>query len=250
MKRLVLAVSTVVVLGACSSTEVVVTVQLDEPTSDIEIQLLPYDRDAIFDSLGAAFTAVDRPEPEISESLQLARDEVQQAQQEWQAAENEWADIRSQMQQINEEIQQYSRGEARYSELFSNYNSLEGRLGGVERAKDRAFARFTDLQQATVNQSDSIRMQREIWADEAYAEIGEVIQVKLAETGAARLYDTTDASGIARGNLMVKPGKYWVHARYELVFTELYWNLEIDVEGGEPVEIVLTRDNAQERQKL
>lgn len=250
MKRFALATFSILPLAACSSAEVVVTVQLEEPTSDIEVQLLPYDRDAIFDSLGAAFADADRPEPEVPQALQEAREEVRQAQQEWQAAETEWADIRSRMQELNDEIQNYSRGEARYSELFSSFSSYEGRLTSVERARDRAFARFTELQQATVNQSESVQMQRDIWADEAYSDIGEVIQLKLEATGGARLYDTTDASGIARGTFRVGPGRYWVHARYELVFTELYWNVPIDVEGGGMLEIVLSRENAEERQKL
>jgi hypothetical protein len=48
----------------------------------------------------------------------------------------------------------------------------------------------------------------------------------------------------------VKPGVYWVYARYELAYTELYWNVMITVEGGEPLTVQLTRANAQERIKL
>jgi hypothetical protein len=42
-------------------------------------------------------------------------------------------------------------------------------------------------------------------------------------------------------------GTWWVHARHELPFTELYWNIQIDVQRGEPVQITLNRANAQVR---
>jgi hypothetical protein len=55
---------------------------------------------------------------------------------------------------------------------------------------------------------------------------------------------------VARGGLNVKPGAYWVYARYETAYTELYWNLPIVVEGGEPLTVKLNRSNADERVKL
>ena len=39
-------------------------------------------------------------------------------------------------------------------------------------------------------------------------------------------------------------------ARYELPYTELYWNVPIDATRGDPNEVMLTRENAQERIKL
>ena len=63
------------------------------------------------------------------------------------------------------------------------------------------------------------------------------------------LYDTTDASGIADG-FEAKAGDYWVTARYELSYTELYWNILITVVRGEPEQVRLTRDNATSRPKL
>ena len=62
----------------------------------------------------------------------------------------------------------------------------------------------------------------------------------------ADLCDTTDASGVA-ADLMVKPGEYWVHARYAEVYSELYWNVPVTVARGEPVTVTLNRSNAQVR---
>ncbi|MCE2456138.1 MAG: hypothetical protein J4G12_10075 [Gemmatimonadetes bacterium] len=251
MKRLAAAALLAVTASACASAEVVVLVQVDDETLEgIEVQLLPYDRDHLFDSLGAVYAEAERPEPEIPEELRQARTDVQEAQGVWRTLELEWSGTRSRLQTISGEMEQYSRGERRYQELFTEFNTLEGRLTRIERDKDRAFEAFTELQVATVAQSRAVQMQRDIWADEAYANITEVIELKLAEAGADRMYDTTDASGVARGTFMVAPGEYWVHARYELVYTELYWNLPITIEGSEPVTITLGRENAEERAKL
>ena len=45
-------------------------------------------------------------------------------------------------------------------------------------------------------------------------------------------------------------GDYWVTARYELPYTELYWNISMSVVRGEPLQVRLMRDNASSRPKL
>ena len=91
---------------------------------------------------------------------------------------------------------------------------------------------------------------RENWGDEAFSGSFEVFDAKRRASGLDAVADTTDASGIARQNLKVKPGQYWVYARYELAYTELYWNIPIEVIGGEPLQVSLSRANAEERIKL
>lgn len=59
--------------------------------------------------------------------------------------------------------------------------------------------------------------------------------------------DTTDANGIVRFRGL-RSGDWWIHARYDLPFDELYWNVPIQVEGE--MQIELTRENAQVRPKL
>jgi hypothetical protein len=147
-------------------------------------------------------------------------------------------------------MQHYSRGEARYVALFEEFTAFESELDRVEVATKADFAEFSRLQLSTLRQSDSLRVLREAWSDEAFADAPEIFAAKLRASGREARADTTDASGVARKNLKVKPGRYWVHARYELPFTELYWNVPVQVERGEPVQVRLTRGNAQERIKL
>ena len=71
---------------------------------------------------------------------------------------------------------------------------------------------------------------------------------ELDAAGRPQVYDTTDANGIARMTGL-SSGEYWIHARYDLPFEELYWNVPVTV-GGEPVQVQLTRQTAQVRPKL
>ncbi|MDZ7778704.1 MAG: hypothetical protein U5R14_02055 [Gemmatimonadota bacterium] len=244
--------------AACGPGEVVVTMEIDvqdpetgetesRQLSDIEVQLLPYDRDQIFDSLEQAYGT---PEPEIPEQLADARDEVQEAQREWQGFQQRWNTLRDTLQELSSAMEQYSRGESRYVALFREFQDFESELGDVETQMNQAFERFDSLQRGTIQQTDSVRIAQESWAEEAFAGVTEIFGEKQRESGLDIAVDTTDANGVARNNFRVEPGQYWVHARYELPYTELYWNVPITVERGEPVMVELTRENAEERPKL
>lgn len=241
--------------AACGPAEVVVTVEIEvpnpegegtvvRPLSDVEVQLIPFDRDAVFDSLA---TAYGTPEPAIPQDLIERREAVQEAQAEWDDATREWQTIRDTLQKLSDAMDQYSRGEARYVALFNEWQDWEARLSDAESEREATFTVFDSLQQGTIRESDSIRILQDNWADDAFAEVATVFTEKQRSSGLDWVVDTTDASGVARGNLMVKPGSYWVHARYELPYTELYWNVPIQVERGEPMTVRLTRENAEER---
>lgn len=260
MKRRHLPLLTALLLGAaaCGPAEVVVTMEIDidnpdgegrvvRPISDVVVQLLPYDRDAVFDSLHNVFPT---PEPPVPQELLDARERVAEAQERWQSTERRWNNLRDTLQKITATMGQYSRGEARYVALYNEYADFDRQLSRMERESQAAFAEFTALQEGTIRQSDSIRILQENWADEAFAESGVVFLAKQRASGLQAAVDTTDASGVARQNLKVKPGQYWLHARYPMGYTELYWNLPVTVERGEPLQILLNRANAQERIKL
>jgi hypothetical protein len=258
MKRrnLPFAMALLLGVGACGPAELVVTVEVDmvnpegegminRALGDLEVQLLPYDRDAIFDSLEANYPD---PEPEIPQQLLEARDQVAQAQQRWQGATNRWNTLRDTLQKITDTMEQYNRGESRYVALFREFQEFDSQLGRVERDMEAAFAEFDSLQRGTIRQSDSVRILRENWGDEAFADFGVIAGEKMRVTGLDFAVDTTDASGIVR--IEAAPGSYWVHTRYELPYTELYWNVPVTLTRDAPFELRLTRENAQERVKL
>ena len=257
-RALPFTMSLLLAAAACGPTTVVVAIEIDVPNpdgdgtiqralSEVEVRLLPYDRDVVFDSMTAAFST---PEPSIPEDLVAARDEVRLAQEVWQRSQTRWNTIRDTLQKLNTAMERYSRGEAQYVALFREWGDFDAELGGVDREMNRSFDRFTALQQGTIRASDSVRILQENWGDEAFAEAGVAFLAKSRASGLDEVTDTTDAQGIARTHLQVKPGQYWVYARYELAYTELYWNVMITVESGDPIQVRLTRENAQERIKL
>ena len=242
-------------LSACGPTQVVVTTEIgpDDPSQgaesrvlgDLEIRMFPYDRDLVFDSLTAAATV---PEPAIPDSVLDAQNQVAGAQQAWRDTEARWNLLRDSLRSVTDELDQLSRGQARYRVLFNEFNDLDDEYASVERQRDAAFENFTLLQAASFAAAEEIRLLREQWADDAYAEVGVAMSLKERASGLAVLYDTTDASGSAE--FEADAGGYWVSARYELPYTELYWNVPITVVGGEPEQVRLTRDNATSRPKL
>lgn len=244
--------------AACGPAEVVVSLEVEmenpdgegtvvRPLPGVEVQLLPYDRDLVFDSIEAAHPT---PEPPIPQALLTARASVAAAQERWQASERRWNNLRDTLQKITTTMRPYSRGEARYVALFQEFQAFDEQLRRVEAETKAAFEEFTSLRQATLRQSDSVRILRENWGAEAFADADEAFLAKLRAAGLRAAADTTDASGVAGTHLRVKPGRYWVHARYELPYTELYWNVPVDVTRGDPVRVRLTRENAEERIKL
>jgi hypothetical protein len=242
--------------AACGPAQVVIVAEIDvldpegegtviRPLAAQEIQLLPFDRDEVFDSLARAFPT---EEPPIPEDLLTLQEAISEAQEEWMEAEARWAAGRDRLVRINEEMENLNRGEARYVSLYREFEDVFAQVEGAERAKDQAFERFDDLQQGYVQRADSMRLIREGWEDEAFAPAGEIFLNRLRELGRDMVVDTTDASG--RTVVPVRPGKWWVHARYELPFVELYWNIPVEVERGDPVQVTLNRATAQQRPRL
>ena len=242
-------------LSACGPTQVVVTAEIAqddqgqnvEPRAlgDLEIRLFPYDRDAIFDSLTAAAA---RPEPPIPDSVLDAQNQVAESQQAWRDAETRWNTLRDTLRTLSDELDQMNRQQGQYRVLYNEFQDMEDEYADVEDERDAAFEAFTSLQGASLAAAQEIRLLRETWADEAYAEVGVAMTAHERASGLQVLADTTDANGIAE--FEADAGDYWVTARYELPYTELYWNISITVVRGEPLQVRLMRDNASSRPKL
>lgn len=243
-------------VAACGPAQAVVLAEIDlenpegegtvtRPIGDLPVTFLPFDRDAVFDSLTAAAAS---PEPEIPQDLLEAQARVAALQTEWREADTEWGVGRDRLQEINRELQGMSRGSPQYRLLFAEFQEQEGIVSRSERVKDDAFARFTALQDSIIGRAAEVRVMRDNWADEAYADYAEIQLARVRESGRQVLADTTDASGVAQ--VAVPPGEWWVYARYDLPYQELYWNLRVQVERGDPVEIRLNRANAQLRPKI
>ncbi|HEX6309565.1 MAG TPA: hypothetical protein VFZ69_15315 [Longimicrobiales bacterium] len=254
MKRLVLmaAVAGTATLAACGGGDVVVQAyhqpEGGQPTAitDLPVRALPYDRDVMFDSLA---TAYGTPEPEIPADLAALRDSINAAQQQWSTMNARWGTARDSLLSIRQQMDRIgNRASGQYVALFRLFTTMEGQERSSKQASDQAFNRFQSLQSRYNTRAEEIRLAREQWADAAYADIDRIRTARLRELRLEEAADTTDESGVAvfRG---LRAGQWWIHARYDLPFEELYWNVPIDV-TGEGQQIQLTRENAQVRPKL
>ncbi|HSH45991.1 MAG TPA: hypothetical protein VK966_09050 [Longimicrobiales bacterium] len=260
MRRGVLLLATAVAaatMSACGGGEVAVLAQIEGEAaeggeaeavalSDLPVRLLPYDRDALFDSLTQAYP---EPEPQLPDSVAALQERVIQRYAEWQEAQSRWGLLRDSLQTLSNRMNQMDQQSGEYFAMFQDFNDLEGELGDLEDTSDEAFEEFTMLQSRFTNQSQEIRLQQQAWADEAFMPFDSIVAARLDESGLEELADTTAAQGIARFN-GVKPGQWWVHARFNRGFDELYWNEPIEVVRGEQVQIELNEANAEVRQSM
>ncbi|HUH14120.1 MAG TPA: hypothetical protein VMK65_13480 [Longimicrobiales bacterium] len=256
MRRTTMAVATAasVLLTACGGSELVVETAIEQETAEgaiesvaiggQEIQILPFDRDQVFDSLAQAY---GEPEPAIPDTILQLQQQIAAAQDEWQTAESQWNTARDSLRRLGDRLQGLSRASADYRLAYQDFTDLEGQVGQLERRSRDAFQRFTALQTRFATSAEEIRLLRENWGDDAFAEVDDAFEAKLEEARRDMVVDTTNAAGMIR--VQLPPGQWWIHSRYVMPFSELYWNVPVTVEG-DSIHIQLTRENAQVRPKL
>lgn len=198
---LVLLAALASMLAAChGDPKVVVRASLEEGSSrgieDLPVRLLPYDRDAIMDSLRARSRA---PEPQVP------------------------------------------------ADLLEQMRGLAAQEQAARARGDTAVARFQAYRRGVLARADSVRAARRAWAAKTFATFDERAATALANSGEAEQADTTDATGTA--SFRAKAGHRWVYARYVLPYSELYWNVPVEITGDSAV-VRLTRANAKERPAL
>ncbi|MFO7261293.1 MAG: hypothetical protein DIU52_009050 [bacterium] len=252
MRRLVLLLAAGFVVSAGCGGEIVVQAQLEgedgaEPLTlaSLPVRVLPYDRDALFDSLAAAYPV---PEPTIPDSVMQLREQMLAAQAEWQRNEARWNEVRDSMRQLLDEMNKLSRTSGQYRVLYREFERLEDEERATNRAREAAFQRMSSLQSQLAAQLEEFRLKKEAWEDEAFAPLDSIIPALIKSLGREEVADTTDATGTVR--VKVPKGRWWVHARYMLPNEELYWNVPVEVTGGDPLVVQLTRQNAQVRPRI
>ena len=235
-------------LAACGESEVIVLVLAGEegaekPVPNLELEYLPFDRDSVFEALSAA---AEDPEPQIPEDLKVQFDSVAVLQEAWSEAEAQWAEARESLQSLSRRLQRLDRRSREYQQLYRQFDGMESSERRLNNARQAAFQRFDDLQKQTLGRSDSVRAVIESWEDIAFEDYADVEAQLLEATGREIVYDTTNAEGMATSRL--PSGRWYVHTRVPLPFSELYWNVLIDPGASDTIR--LTRDNAGIRPRL
>lgn len=250
IRRSVLAglVALLPILAACGGSELTVVVLAGEgeeqqPISDLPIELLPFNRDSVFETLAAQ---AEEPEPQIPADLQAQFDEVAALQETWRAAEAEWAEAREALQNLSTRLQRLDRRSREYQQLYRQFDGLESTERRLNNTRQQAFAAFDERQRQTLMRADSARAVIEAWEDIAFIDYLDIEAEILESLGHEIVYDTTDAAGTATKSL--PDGTWFVHTRLSLPFSELYWNVAVDPSATDTLQ--LTRDNAEERIKF
>ena len=235
-------------LPACGGSELTVIVQAEEgeeaaPVADLPVELLPFNRDSVFEALAAR---AEEPEPQIPADLQAQFDSVAALQESWRAVETEWGEAREALQNLSDRLQRLDRRSREYQQLYRQFDGLESTERRLNNARQQAFSAFDEMQRQTLGRSDSVRAVIEAWEDIAFIDYMDIETEILESLGREIVYDTTDASGAATQSL--PSGRWFVHTRLSLPFSELYWNVLVD--PAETDTLRLTRENAEERIKF
>lgn len=236
-------------VAACGPGEASVVVALGDETSEdanalegVEVRLLPYDRDHLFDSLTTAAADAGMPEPEIPADLLATRDEIAEAQRIWRETETAWNIQRDSLQTLNEAMEGLNRAQRAYLTLYNQYEDVLADYERAEQQVGRLFDNFTSLQEAAIGRMDSMRIVQADWADQAFEDVGLLIAARIELSGLEEHADTTEAGGLAQ--FEAAPGQYWVYARHELPYDELYWNIPLEITREAPAVLRLNRGNA------
>lgn len=232
-----------VVLAAGCGSSVTVAVTTEgadgaEAQANVPVQVLPFDRDSVFDVLDSQASS---PRPEMSAELQAERARVNELQAQWQDVNRQWAEARDNLQQLSTRLQNMDSRDPDYRRLFDQFNQGESVVNRLTRDLDASFEQFTSAQEAVAAATDSFKIVRDLWEDEAYEGYFAIQEQLLG--GADVLEDTTDASGHA--TIPISGGDWWVSSRVPTASGELYWNVRV---SGDTV--VLNESNGVSRDRL
>lgn len=213
-----LATALLVSLAACSQPEVVIEAAVPPtagaapgPVAGLPVRLLPYDRDAIIDSLTKEY---GKPEPSIPPDLAAQRDSLRALEAVWRQASGAQA------------------------------GRLDGGPTGVKPPSPELRSRIEALRRTVEARLDSLRSERQRWAAAALEGFDEVARRRSEREDRSEVADTTDAAGAA--TFHVDEGRWWVYARYALPDEELYWNFPVEIKE-KSTRVRLEEANAKKR---
>lgn len=236
-------------VAACGGGQVAVRVTDEgpqgelQPREDIEVEFLPYDRDSIFRALEEQ---ASRPRPEIPDTLRTLYAEIIDRQEQWRQAERQWQRWRDSLKALSAAMEGMNEASAEYKRMYSAFTNLEPKVEALNQQKNEAFDAFDSLQTRTLNFADSIRALRDTWAQTAYEGYVQITDSIVQARGREIVRDTTNARGWV--TVTLPEGQWWVHARTQRPFEEVYWNVPLRPSRTDTLR--LTPENAEIRLSL
>jgi hypothetical protein len=200
----------------------------EAPVVNLEITALPFDRDALRDSLATA-SEVPRPkfadlESELASYALPDLSGLEEALSPWQA-------IYDSVRLLSDSLNSHGPdGSTQYANAYARLRAQYQRLAQNTVQRDAAMREQIgddrDLAMRVAAAADSLRA----WERTALAAYPELADSVMARDGRTLRRATTDANGITEFTLA--PGRWWFVARYidpENPFREYYWNVGVRV---------------------
>ena len=224
-------------LSGCSKdTKVILEVSLkdeegEDVSSDIKFNLLPYDIEAIKDSLWAANGSPAEP----------PRDELLAARAAYEKVNEQYADHLEEYREAEEAVKEIKDlTSKRYRDAYKRYTEAKAENKRLHEEREAARSAYIDAKK-------KYDEQEEAWERVAYRGLDEVVAARRSERGITEDYlIKTDKRGM--GRVVVPGGKWWIYGKERHPskrYTWLIWNVPIEATGGE-LTVELGQDDAKE----
>ncbi len=230
-------------LAACAEGDLTVRLSLhQEELRGVQVEAVPFDPDAILDSL--AGTAVD-PSPTFS-ALEEALFAFEPSDHAALAAINEpWLALRDSVAALSESLQAMDRADPAYAVAYGQFRALYAQFTQrtAQRGRELSALDGHGVQLARWAQAaaDTLRT----WERIAYAAYDSLASAALTTSGREAHTLTTEANGEA--HVTLETGMWWLVVRradVENPFLEYYWHVPVQVNGLVPTVLTLTEHRA------
>jgi len=215
-----------------------------EPIPGLEITALPFDAEAILDSLAAVSPAPRPTFPGLEAELAAYRspedDRLAEASRPWLALHDSVSRLADSLNGMDRRGATYARSYARFRQLYAR---LQQRATERDRALEELRGEDVTLARRAQAASESLR----VWERDAYSSYPEAAGEALDRRGQEAVRATADEDGVL--HLELPPGNWWIVARRpdpENPFQEYFWNVPLTV-GWLPVGVPLTERNTVRR---
>lgn len=241
---LILASATLVAgCGRRASVAVHIRAGLDSlgPLAGLRIVALPYDPNALRDSLAAA---APQPRPTFPD-LTAQMDTFHPAGPvDLGTIGRRWGATRDSVLRLADSLQRGDRRAPGYGTAYARFRALYHRLSDLTAERDRATRALTGSQRALAERAGRAADSLRSWEERAYASYPKLARERVEAAGRPIMEVWTDSAGSAV--LELSPGAWWLVARIPYQnnpFLEYRWNVPLVVHQF-PVAIPITGLNA------
>jgi hypothetical protein len=223
---------TLALAGCGKDTKLVLTVMLKgEAASSVKFDVLPYDIEAIQDSLLSANAPPEPPDRQELLALRGAYDQITL----------EYSDHLEEYRNSEAEVKKYKNFTSNaYKAAYKRFEDAKAKNAELNEKREQARSAYIGVKK----QCDQ---QLEAWEEQAYAGKAEVIARIREKRGITEDYlIKTDKEG--SGRIVVPGGKWWLKGKErhpEKRYTWLVWNVPIEATGG-VLDVALSEDDARE----